>query len=102
MECVQPGKKDMTNSNIGQLRILQVLASNTAPNERPRQFQMREICDMTGLRDEKDVQRYLFILEGHKYVSPLPPGDFTSKVWQITAEGLKACRSVLRSMNAAA
>ncbi|MFM1847710.1 MAG: hypothetical protein RL417_1184, partial [Pseudomonadota bacterium] len=34
---------------------------------------------------------------GQKLVTPLPPGDFTSKTWQITKDGLRALSTIARS-----
>jgi hypothetical protein len=47
------------------------------------------IASYTGIDDEKEVQRYLYILEGAKLVRPLPEGDLTSRHWQITEQGVK-------------
>jgi hypothetical protein len=58
------------------------------------QLDLSEISERSGLNDEKEVQRSLYILEGHKYVSPFPEGDFTSKTWFITKDGLKALRTL--------
>lgn len=55
----------------------------------PRQYQIQELSLLTG-HEEKDIQRSLYVLEGHKYVTPYPAGDFTSKVWCATDSGKKA------------
>lgn len=51
------------------------------------------IAQLSGLKDEKETQRYLYILEGHKLVAPHPLGDFTSKFWSITKDGVQAVKS---------
>ena len=53
---------------------------------------------MSGIRDEKETQRFLFILEGQKLVSPFPEGDFTSKIWQITSHGVQTLRQISTNM----
>lgn len=60
----------------------------------PKRLQISEIAELSGLRDEKETQRYLFILEGQKLVSPFPDGDFTSKVWQITNQGVQTLKHI--------
>lgn len=61
-------------------------------------MEIAEIAEVSGLNDEKEAQRYLYILEGHKLVSPFPPGDFTSKCWQITDEGIKTFKMISSSI----
>jgi hypothetical protein len=66
----------------------------------PRRLQINEIAELSGLRDEKETQRFLFILEGQKLVSPFPVGDFTSKVWQITTQGIQTLKHISNSTRA--
>lgn len=54
--------------------------------------EVSEISSNTGIRDNDEVLRALYTLEGKNLVSPEPAGDFTSNQWQITATGLKALR----------
>jgi len=56
------------------------------------QFTIDEIAQKIG-KNEAEVQRSLYILEGHKYVTPFPEGDFTSKLWTITDHGHKALKN---------
>lgn len=60
-------------------------------------FKINEIAELSGIKDERETQRYLYILEGHKLVTPLPPGDLTSKNWQITSVGLKTVQQLDQS-----
>ena len=53
-----------------------------------------EMVELSGIEDGKEVQRYLFILEGQKLVAPYPRGDFTSSKWQITEQGIRALRLI--------
>jgi hypothetical protein len=96
MESAQGGKKKrLSPSSVSQIQILSALAPETAPlaNE-PRRLQINEIAELSGLRDEKETQRFLFILEGQKLVTPFPEGDFTSKIWQITTQGVQTLRQI--------
>lgn len=87
-------KKAISDSHQHQIRILRILSH---PGIESRMFQLNEIVELSGMRDEKEVQRYLYILEGQKLVSPHPAGDFTSKTWHVTREGLKAWRIISKS-----
>lgn len=80
-------------SNKYQVSVLRYM-SKTMENTGTRQFQIAELAELTGLRDEKEIQRSLYILEGHKFVSPCPEGDFTSKTWQITTDGVEAVKRI--------
>jgi hypothetical protein len=53
---------------------------------------------LSGLADEKETQRFLFILEGQKLVTPFPEGDFTSKIWQITNQGMQTLKQISSTM----
>ncbi len=79
---------------INQITVLRALSQNKATTKEPKMFEMEEIIQATGMNDEREIQRYLFILEGQKLVTPLPEGDLTSKNWQITSHGLKTLKSI--------
>lgn len=83
-------------SNVGkcQITVLKYMSKEGTAATNPRQFQIAELAELTGLRDEKEVQRSLYILEGHKLVTPCPEGDFTSKTWQITSNGIAALKNL--------
>lgn len=49
-----------------------------------------EISFTTGIKDNDEVLRALYTLEGKNLVEPEPRGDFTSNVWQITSIGIRA------------
>ena len=85
----------MSSSHLHQINVLKVLSTDHQDCG-PRHYHIHEIADLSGLKDEKETQRYLFILEGQKLVSPIPKGDFTSRVWQITQEGVYAMNSYTR------
>lgn len=96
MESAQGGKKKrLSPSSVSQIQILNALApSQSLVAIEPRRLQINEIAEISGLRDEKETQRFLFILEGQKLVSPFPEGDFTSKVWQITNQGVQTLKQI--------
>lgn len=87
----QSGEENTSSEKIktNQIAVLRALSANGWTPTGPRQLQLNEIAQISGLKDEKEVQRSLYILEGHKLVSPTPAGDFTSKIWHITEEGVK-------------
>lgn len=89
--------RKLTDSHFNQINVLRSLSCDDSSNIEPKQFQIDEISEKSGLKDEKEVQRYLFILEGQKLVSPHPEGDFTSKTWKITRTGLKALKTINKS-----
>jgi hypothetical protein len=67
------------------------VASEEASSSVPT-TEVAEISTNTGIRDNDEVLRALYTLEGKNLVSPEPAGDFTSNQWQITPTGLKALR----------
>ena len=91
-------KKRLSPSSMSQIQILNALVTNASATPEPRRLQINEIAELSGLRDEKETQRFLFILEGQKLVSPFPEGDFTSKTWQITNQGVQTLRHISSSV----
>ncbi|MCB0336768.1 MAG: hypothetical protein KDD62_10700 [Bdellovibrionales bacterium] len=79
-----------------QVHVLQSMIPGNAKQGETRQFHIHEIVEITG-KDEKEVQRSLYVLEGHKFVAPFPPGDFTSKTWSVTETGIKAAKMLKKS-----
>jgi len=96
MESTQASKKKrLSPSSVSQIQILNALAPvEKVTHIEPKRLQIGEIAEISGLRDEKETQRFLFILEGQKLVSPFPEGDFTSKTWQITTHGVQTLRQI--------
>jgi hypothetical protein len=86
-------KKRLSPSSVSQIQILHALVASPDSSE-PRRLEITEIAQRSGLVDEKETQRFLFILEGQKLVSPFPEGDFTSKIWQITSQGVQTLRQI--------
>ena len=91
--------KNIGDNYVKQINVLKTLSKDGFSTPSPRQYQLNEIAQSSGLNDEKEVQRYLFILEGQKLVAPHPEGDFTSKTWHITSDGIKALKVIQKSMN---
>ena len=82
--------------------ILKAMTDGETPSVPPRHLQIEQIAQRSGMRDEKEIQRYLYIMEGQKLVSPFPEGDFTSKTWYVTSHGMKTLKMIARSTQAAA
>jgi len=72
---------------VQQFNVLRALSKNGGAS---RPVHINEIAEQAGLGDEREIQRCLYILEGQKLVTPQPEGDFTSKIWQITKDGVRA------------
>ncbi|MCB0338547.1 MAG: hypothetical protein KDD53_03035 [Bdellovibrionales bacterium] len=89
--------RTLTDSHKTQIHVLSVLCRDGSPAT-PRHFEIREIAEALGNNDEKEVQRYLLILEGQKLVAPYPEGDFTSNRWCITQEGLRTAKTISKSL----
>jgi hypothetical protein len=85
-------QKKLPEAYLNQINILKAL--NNKPSSEARPIQIDEIATASGLKDERETQRFLYILEGLKLVAPHPAGDFTSRHWVITPEGIKALRSL--------
>ena len=95
----KPGtiSKKLTDSHMKQIYVLRAMSKDAVldgSKKKSKQYKIEEINVNSGLNDEKETQRYLFILEGEKLVSPFPEGDFTSKTWYITQRGLEAVKLV--------
>lgn len=69
--------------------VLQTLAKSSSFCE-TSSTDVSEISVSTGIRDNDEVLRALYTLEGKNLVCPEPAGDFTSHLWKITATGEKA------------
>ena len=85
-------KAPISDSFIHQINVLRALSNQRSATSEPRALEIDQISELSGVRDEKEIQRYLFILEGQKLVSPQPEGDFTSKMWIITRDGQRVVK----------
>jgi uncharacterized protein YqgQ len=75
-----------------QFKILTKLFNITSESQ-VMHVEISKLMECTGILDEKEMMRALFILEGHKLVNPNPAGDFTSRYWGITMEGIKLIKN---------
>lgn len=94
------GHKKLSDTYKHQINILKALTVAKGQTE-TRPIQIDEIAQSSGLKDERETQRFLYILEGQKLVAPHPAGDFTSRHWVITQDGIKALRSLAKPATAA-
>lgn len=85
--------KNLSDSSLKQITIMKALYANNTSTLN-LQKELNEIAELSGLQDEKETQRYLYILEGHKLVTPKPAGDFTSKYWALTDDGVKTYKQI--------
>ncbi len=53
-------------------------------------IEVSELSTSTGIKDNDEVLRALYTLEGKSLARPYPEGDFTSNSWKITQTGIKA------------
>ncbi len=73
-----------------ELNVLKCLNTRKVGTKEVSPADISEISYTTGIKDNDEVLRALYTLEGKSLVSPEPRGDFTSNVWQITDVGLQA------------
>ena len=86
--------KKVSDTFKKQIGILRALSNSTITGSDSRPVLIDDLTDSSGVQDEKEAQRILYILEGQKLVAPHPAGDFTSRHWQITPDGVRALKSV--------
>lgn len=84
----QVNKADVITPN--ELAVLKCLYAKSSSPREPLTTEINEISYGTGIRDNDDVLRALYTLEGRNLVAPHPEGDFTSNLWKITAVGKRA------------
>jgi len=84
-EMFKSGKLHFSKLEVGVLRCL--AEKKTRPNTTDL-TELSEIGAATGLRDQDEVLRALYTLEGKGLVSPDPEGDFTSSKWKMTETGM--------------
>jgi len=96
----KPRINSLSDSHRNQISVLRAMAG-TGGDEGiiSRLFHINEISELSGLKDPKETQRYLFILEGQKLVTPTPEGDFTSESWKVTRQGVQFMKIVLKTVN---
>ncbi len=75
--------------------VLSILSQKMSDSS-SQTIEINELSTNTGIRDNDEVLRALYTLEGRNFVVPEPPGSFTSNNWKITDAGVKAL-SVVKS-----
>lgn len=73
-----------------ELVVLKCLSQRRVESKDRNTAEVSEISFNTGIRDNDEVLRALYTLEGKSLVQPEPRGDFTSHHWQITEVGVRA------------
>ena len=73
-----------------ELNVLRCLTAKSPGTQQASPTELSEIAFAAGIKDNDDVLRALYTLEGKSLVEPQPKGDFTSNLWQITNVGFKA------------
>ncbi len=64
-----------------------------APTE--ANYTVKIMAEGSKLKNEDEILRFLYIMEGQKLVSPYPHGDFTSDFWCLTAYGEDIARKLV-------
>ena len=77
----------ISKQELAVLKNLHIKYSNS--KEHPS-CDISQISVDTGIRDNDEVLRALYTLEGKCLVSPEPAGSFTSNIWKITDVGIQA------------
>lgn len=84
-EMFKSGKLHFSQLEVGVLRCLVEKANR--PNS-SNLSELTEIIQFTSNRDQDEILRALYTLEGKGLVSPDPVGDFTSNKWKATEHGM--------------
>ncbi len=84
-EMFKSGKLHFSQLEVGVLRCL--VEKNNRPNS-SNLTELTEIIQSTTTRDQDEILRALYTLEGKGLVSPDPVGDFTSTKWKATEHGV--------------
>lgn len=81
-------KKNLISKN--EYAVLRLLHERVHTTQELDTSEVADIAMATGIRDNDEVWRALYSLEGKNLVVPHPEGDFTSHHWKITDIGSKA------------
>ncbi len=55
--------RNVADSHVHQINVLKVMSNGVSETGRAKDFQLNEISSRCGLKDEKETQRYLYILD---------------------------------------
>lgn len=91
--------KNLSEASLKQIIIMKALYAGNKTTLSKYERDINEIAEESGLNDEKETQRQLYILEGHKLVTPKPAGDFTSKLWALTDDGVKTFKQISKDFS---
>lgn len=89
--CVRSGLSpkfesgDISGMDLNNLELFEVEPSEIA-----------DISIASGIKDNDEVLRALYNLEGKNMAEPYPVGDFTSQKWRVTPTGVKAFALIRR------
>ncbi len=75
--------------STSEFAVLQTLQQRSTTTDEATS-EVGDIASAIGIRDNDEVWRALYSLEGKNLVKPYPAGDFTSHHWAITDVGVKA------------
>jgi hypothetical protein len=95
-EMFKSGKLHFSQLEVGVLRCL--VEKNNRPNS-TNLTELSEIIQSTSVRDQDEILRALYTLEGKGLVSPDPEGDFTSSRWKATEHGVGTMSVIEVSLN---
>ena len=73
-----------------EFNVLKILYKRYLSNKNSSAIEISQIAVESGVKDNDEILRALYTLEGRSLVSPEPEGVFTSKMWKITEFGVKA------------
>lgn len=73
-----------------ELKALRLLKDRRSLSKDRPTYEIAELCEALSIRDDDDVLRALYNLEGKDLVKPRPEGDLTSHHWEITEIGIRA------------
>lgn len=90
-EMFKSGKLHFSKVEVS---VMRVLVEKKSRPQSTSLVDLSEIASQSGLRDQDEVLRALYTLEGKGLAVPDPEGDFTSTKWRATDVGVKALEVV--------
>ena len=89
--CVRSGlSTDLESGNLSGMDLDNLELTEIEPSE------IADIAIASGIKDNDEVLRALYNLEGKSMAEPYPVGDFTSQRWRVTPTGVKAFALIRR------
>ncbi|HMO16726.1 MAG TPA: hypothetical protein PKA63_02625 [Oligoflexia bacterium] len=95
-EMFKSGKLHFSKLEVDVLKCL--VEKKRRPNSTDL-TELGEIISSTNLRDQDEILRALYTLEGKGLVIPDPVGDFTSSKWKATDNGAGTMLVIEQSLN---